>query len=993
LRRSASLLPDRGHGCESYSLDPGSAGFSDVPAGRFGLVTEALSRRDPFREPDGGTAPKPGASPGRLPTGTVTFLFTDLEGSTRMWEQDPGETGAAVVRHERRLRRIVGANRGHVVKGTGDGVLAVFASANDALTAAVQIQMELHRDGTVRARIGLNTGEADLRNNDYYGVALNRCQRVMAAAHGGQIVLTIATEAVLAPPMPEGVTLLDLGKHRLRDVAEAVRIFQVVHPELPSAFPPLQGAETFAHNLPADLTGFVGREAELAETKRSLAASRLVTLTGVGGGGKSRLALRVAADLLQDAPGGVWLVELAYLAEPALVPRTVAQAIGVPEEPGRKLLESVGMRLREAPALLVLDNCEHLLEASAETTDQLLRTVPGLRILATSRQRLGVPGEAVCVVSPMSVPDEAESRTPEAALRFDAVQLFAQRAGQASSGFRVTAANCGDVGRICRAVDGIPLALELAAGRVAGLSVAQIAARLGSRLEIASESGVTVDHRHRTMLTTLDWSYDLLSPHERELLAQLAVFRGSFDLEQIEAICEVGGLDELVAPVIALIDKSLLTRSPATGRYRLLEPVRRYAWDKLVMAGQAEARSRRHAEYFAAMAGAGEGADESTRLDRLEEEHDNLRAALRWSLEAGDGNLALRIGSEAWDFWKLRGHVTEGRDWLAQALEASEEAPAGVLAGALRGAGDLAAGQGDDERAREYLERSLELTERLGDDAGAAATLTRLAGLPHRRGDLGEATRLLEDALARAHRSGDPRGLGHILASLALLSEDQGRMAEAEAHVAAALENRGKTRDLYVATDALLAEGEIGINRGDGVRARRALEEALQTARAAGFTDVISWATAYLGKLAVVEGHTDDGERLLSEALAMFQRLGHPLGASWAMRHLGRAVLEEGDVTRAEALLREALRISLDQIRPDVPLVLQAIGELEVRRGSWERAATLLGAAAAARQRMGLHLPPREDELQARLGAERFEALRDSGGAMTLDQAGAFAAG
>ena len=919
-----------------------------------------------------------------------------------MWERDPGETGAAMARHERLLRRLVVAHRGDVVKGMGDGVLAVFASANDALSAAIEIQLELHREGAVRARVGLHTGEAEFRNNDYYGLAVNRCQRVMAAAHGGQIVLTLATKEVLARPLPNGVTVLDLGRHRLRDVAEALRLFQVAHPDLRADFPPLRGADTFAHNLPAELTGFVGREVELAETTSALDSSRLVTLTGIGGGGKSRLALRAAADLLEDAPGGVWLVELAFLAEPGLVPRLIAQAVGVPEEPGRRLLDSVVIRLRDAPALLVLDNCEHLLEASAQAADQLLRAVPGLKILATSRQRLGVPGETVYVVSPMSVPDEAESRSPEGAIRHDAVRLFAQRAGQAVSGFRVTDANCVDVGRICRAVDGIPLALELAAGRVAGLSVGQIADRLAGRLEIVGGSGGTAEHRHRTMLATLDWSHDLLSPQERELLAQLAAFRGSFDLEQVEAICDVEGLDELLGPVMALVDKSLLTRDPATGRYRLLEPVRRYAWDKLVETGQDDALARRHAAYFAAMvegAASGADADQSTRLDRLEQEHDNLRAALRWSLEAGEGDLALRIGSEAWDFWKLRGHVTEGRTWLEQALEASQDAPPAVLARALRGAGDLAAGQGDDQRAREYLVRSLELAERLGDDAGAAATLTRLAGLPHRRGDLGEATRLLEDALARARRSGDPLRLGHILASLALLSEDQGRTAEAEAYVTEALENRGKTRDLYVATDALLAEGEIGINRGDWDRARRALEEALQAARNAGFTDVISWATAYLGKLAVVEGQIDEGERLLSEGLAMFQKLGHPLGASWAMRHLGRAALEQGDATRAEALLREALRISLEQVRPDVPLVLQAIAELEERRGSWERAATLSGAAEATRQRMGLNLPTREqsvasaakDALRARLGAERFEELAGRGAVMSLEEAGAYA--
>lgn len=912
-----------------------------------------------------------------------------------MWERDPAGTGAAIAGHERLLRRVVGASSGVVVKGTGDGVLAVFSSANDALAAAVEIQLEVGRLGAVSSRVGLHTGEAEARDGDYYGVALNRCQRVMSIGHGGQILLTLATEEVLTRPLPDGVVLIEVGRHRLRDVSEPMVLFQVTHPGLRSDFPPLRSSETFAHNLPVRLTDFVGRQRELAEGAQAIRGSRLTTFTGIGGGGKSRLGLEVAAALLDEFPGGVWLVELAPIAEAVLVPRAIAQVLGVPEEPGRSLLDSIGFRLGQAPVLVVLDNCEHLVEASALAADHLLRSVPGLRILATSREKLGVPGEKVYVVPPMSVPDEEEARSAVAAMEHDAVRLFAKRAALAEPGFVVVDQNSVDVSRICRLVDGIPLAIELAAGRVGSLTVMQVADRLEGRLELLGGGSRTGEHRHQTMLAALEWSYELLSREERGLLAQLATFRGSFELAQVEAICRVEGDGEILGTVMALVEKSLLTHDPATGRYRLLEPVRRYAWDKLVESGEDQAMARSHALFFADLVDDASDVEVTARLNRLEQEHDNVRAALRWSLETADGDLALRIGSATWDFWKLRGHLAEGLSWLERGLDASQEAPPAVRARALRGAGDLANGQGDVARARRYLEQSLLLAEELGDDAGAAESLTRLAAIPHREGRLVEATHLFKEALARARRGDDPSRVGHILASLALLSEDQGHSDEAEAYAAEALLTRRKTDDIYVATDAQLALGEIRINRGDHEAAREALDSALSEARKADFPDVIGWATAYLGRLALSEGRIEVGERLLSESLAMFQRLGLPVAAAWAMRHLGRGVLELGDVARAEALLREALRISLAQVRPDVPLVLQAIVELEVRRGSLERAATLSGAAEATRNQMGLRLPPREqaaaeaatDELRTQLGAERFDYLAERGAAMTLEEA------
>ncbi|HSM02963.1 MAG TPA: tetratricopeptide repeat protein [Acidimicrobiia bacterium] len=940
-----------------------------------------------------------------MSSGTVTFVFTDIEGSTRMWETDPASTAAAVAEHERLLRARVAQNRGRVIKGTGDGILAVFDSANDALAAAVDIQIEMKDAGEIRARIGLNTGEAEVRDDDYYGIALNRCQRVMTAAHGGQILLTLATEEVLTRPLPRSVTLKDLGRHWLRDVSEAVHVFQAVHPQLQERFPQLRDAGSFAHNLPEDLTTFVGRSDELADVKALLGESRLVTLTGTGGAGKSRLALQIARRIQGDFPSGTWLVELAALSEHEMVAGSIALAVGVPEEPGIPLLQGVAARLGEAPALLILDNCEHLLGASAAAVDELLRAAGEIKILATSRERLGVPGETVFVVPPMSVPDEVEGGSSARALAHDSVRLFADRASRALPGFRVTDGNAASVSWICRAVDGIPLAIELAAGRVGSLSVSQIADRLGARLEILGGGSRTVDQRHQTMLSTLDWSYELLTPAERSLLAQLAVFRGSFDIAHVESVCEVESPEGLLDLVMALHDKSLLVRDTPVARFRLLEPVRRYAWNKLVESGRERDASLRHARYFAdlaeATAAGGDGIDREARLDRLGLEHDNLRAALRASLDSGSGDIALRIAGATWDLWMVRGHRTEGREWLEEAIANAKEPDDSVLARALRGAAALATAQGAHARARSLAKQSLELAEQIGDEPSVAASLRLLDGLRYHEGELDDVRRSFEQALEAAREGDDPARLGRILVSLAVLSEDQGRVAEAERYVEEALEACRRADDQPLSAEARLAQGEISINRGRFDLAHDVIRETLESAQAAGLAESIAGATALLGKLALAEGRVEEADQRLSEALAIFQRLVHPVGTAWTLRHLGRAAMEEGDAERARALLMEALTITVEQVRPDGPLVLQAVAEMVAEWGDPEKAATLFGAAEGARERMGLVLAPQEqraahaarDRLVERLGRERFDEMAEHGRAMSLDEASKVARG
>jgi predicted ATPase/class 3 adenylate cyclase len=566
----------------------------------------------------------------RLPTGTLTFVFTDVEGSTPMWETDPDTAATAMAAHDRLVRRSLDAWNGTFVKGTGDGMLAVFPSAADALAAAVEFQLawasESGLESPPSVRVALHTGPSLVRRDDYYGLTPAECARVLSAIHGGQICVTEDTGNAVGTALPAQVVLRDLGRHRLRGIVDPVRILQALHPRLRSDFPPLRAVEAFSHNLPTALTSFVGRTHELEEAAALLGEFRMVTFVGAGGSGKSRLAVELGTQIVDDYPGGVWLVELAALRDPALVARTIGNALGVPEEAGLSDLDSLVQRLSERRLLLMLDNCDHLVAACAEVSERLLTTCPQLKIIATSRQRLSVPGEVVLALPPMSVPQPEELDSPEAVVGTDSVQLFTERASLSDPEFRLTVQNCRQVGQICRVVDGIPLAIELAVGKLRSLPLDQIESRLTSRIQMLS--GGTGPSRHQTLEQTLEWSYSMLSQTERELFADLSVFRGGFELGGVERVCRVEAVDDPAVTVGELIEKSMLTRDHRSGRYRFLEPIRLYAWEMLKESDQGSGVQHSHAEYIAEIVAIGttsEAGEQARWMDRVLAEHDNIR--------------------------------------------------------------------------------------------------------------------------------------------------------------------------------------------------------------------------------------------------------------------------------------------------------------------------------------------------------------------------------
>ena len=635
---------------------------------RAGRPVESLRAYDEFRRflaDEVGVVPSPGlqalnddivrqnpdvfraGSPSNedLPSGTVTFLFTEVEGSTRLWEEYPDVMRHAMARHDELLRDAVESHDGFIVKNTGDRFHAVFATAHDAVTAAVAAQSAFLTDDwnvaeTVRVRMGIHTGEAEVLDGDYGGGAVNRADRLMSVAHGGQIVVSAATEELLHDALPEKYGFVDLGEYRLRDLGRPEHLFQVAHPDLGREFAPLRTLEAFPrNNLPRPVTTFVGREAEIASLAELVRQSPLVTLTGVGGVGKTRLALQVAAEVVAEFPDGAWLCELAPVTDPEAVWETVAACLRVQPLPGRALDESVLDYLATKRLLLVLDNCEHLLDAVARLVDAIERRCAGVSVLATSREGLALGGERMAAVPSLGVP--AGDADVDEVRQAEAVRLFGDRASAAKRDFALTDRNVAAVGVLCRRLDGIPLAIELAAARVRSLSPEDLVSRLDQRFELLTHGSRTAPERHQTLRSTIDWSYDLLSPTERHALNRLSVFAGGCDLAAAEAVLPDDDLDaaDVVDVLGQLVDKSLVVVDEVDGgvRYRLLETIRQYARERLDASDDPVTLRRRHADHYVTLAEAAgphlRGREHLEWTNVIARDIDNIRAALDWAVE------------------------------------------------------------------------------------------------------------------------------------------------------------------------------------------------------------------------------------------------------------------------------------------------------------------------------------------------------------------------
>ena len=696
-----------------------------------------------------------------LPTGTVTFLFTDIEGSTGLLQALGDGYPAVLDRHAAIVRRAVAGGGGFEVSTHGDAFFAVFTSPAGAVRAAVAAQRGLAAHDwspgpPVRVRMGLHTGEGLLGGDDYAGIDVHRAARIADAAHGGQVVLSDATRGLVQHGLDAGASLLDLGVHRLRGIDEPERLHQLVVEDLPSDFPPLRTPDTRPSNLPAQLTSFIGREEEIAEVERLLGQTRLLTLTGPGGSGKSRLALRVAGELLTRFRDGSCFVDLAPVADPALVPAAVANALGVPEAAGRPILDEVKEHLRDRELLQVVDNFEQVAEAGP-VLEELLGAAPLLRTMVTSRVVLSLRGEQEYPVPALG--------------GVEAVRLFTERAVAANPRFALTEQDALVVAEITARLDGLPLAIELAATRTKVLTPTEILSRLRRRLSLLTSGPRSLPERQRTLRAAIAWSYDLLDPVERRLFARLSVFTGGWAFESAEVVCDPEGLGlDALDGLTSLVDKSLIRRSEPPGqpsRFSMLETIREFGLEQLEASGDLEPVRRRHAEHYLRLAVEVEphltADDQTAWLDRCEQEHANLRAALRWAIDQGEAGPAQAAAGALWRFWQQRGHLAEGRRWLDEVLAMpSGQAPTAQRAKALTGAGGIA-WWSDREPARGFYGEALAIERELGDPARLAEALYNQAFVVAAEHDLEAAGRLLDESLELFRRVGDEPGAAKVL--------------------------------------------------------------------------------------------------------------------------------------------------------------------------------------------------------------------------------------
>jgi predicted ATPase/class 3 adenylate cyclase len=867
---------------------------------------------------------KPGR-PSSAPTGTVTFLFSDIEGSTVRWEANPDAMASALARHDLVMRATLEAHGAYVFKTIGDAFCAAFATAPDAITAALDAQLALASEDFstvegVRVRIALHTGNADERDGDYFGPAVNRVARLLAIVHGGQVLVSGAAAGLLKEQLPSHTSLRDLGEHRLRDLAQAEHVYQVAAPGLQESFPPLRSLDHLSNNLPRRLTSFVGRDAVMADLAALIETHPLVTLVGTGGAGKTRCAIQIGADLLDGSGDGVWLVELAPISDPKLVANAVAQALGVQERPNRPILDTLVAYLKRKRLLLILDNCEHVIEDARRVAAAIVQDCAKVRILATSREPLNISGEETYRMPSLAIPPSAEELFTEGVPQYGAVQLFVDRALSSDKCFALTEENAPHVTEICRRLDGIPLAIELAAARLNVLSSQQLAHKLNERFRVLTGGDRSALPRHQTMRALIDWSYDLLSNDERALFRKLSIFAGGFTLETAAAVCAEVEMDEIAMLdlISSLVEKSLVqAEHEGSGkRYRLLESTRQYAREKLIQYAEFERIARSHATAFVTLAEEQERNYDTTPdrswIAQVEPEMENWRAVLEWTLtQRNDVATGQRLAAAMRQMWNVF-EAAEGRKWIRLALQTT-----------------------------------------IGDTPDVARLRLGEAHLDARLIQNAACYDAARDALERFTHFGDSRGIAESQQLVGRALNLLGRTSESQPLLQTALE---VFRRLKLPKNASWTLENLGFARhvaGDFAGARAYFAEGLATAKATGSQRMVAVIAATLAEVLFRNGDTLATLQPASESIDGFRAIGDKMSVAMGCGNMAAYLVALDRYDEALPYAREALKLSLDlQHDAIVATALQhlaaitalgAVDEAEPAREAYARAARVLG--------------------------------------------------
>jgi predicted ATPase/class 3 adenylate cyclase len=983
-----------------------------------------------------------------LPSGTVTFLFTDIEGSTMLAQEHRDTWESLRARHHAILQSEMDAHNGYVFQIIGDAFYVAFHNASDALSAALKSQKDLYSErwgeGVIKVRMGIHTGNAEIQDSgEYQGyLTMSRVQRVMSVAYGGQILISNASSELIRGELPEGISLLDMKEHRLKGLLNPEHLWQAVSPNLPKDFPPLQSLNDIPNNLPNQLTSFIGREIEITELRQAVNDHHIVTLTGSGGTGKTRLSLQVAAEVIDSFPDGVWFLELASVSDPALVPNTLANLLGLREsaETKQTMSELICGYLQSRKVLLIFDNCEHLIESCARFADLLLRSCKQLKILASSREALGVAGELAWHVPSLSLPDINNLPALEQLSQFEAVRLFIDRAMLVQPHFRVTKDNAPAIAQICFRLDGIPLALELAAARTNVLAVDQITKRLDDRFRLLTGGARTALPRQQTLRAMIDWSYNLLAEEEQQLFRRLAVFIGGWRLEAAEGVCSGKGIESyLVLDLLSqLVKKSLVVMVEENGesRYHQLETIRQYGREKLFETAEAAQIRDLHLEYYILLAEQGfeelMGPNDLIWIEKLETENDNFRSALSWSLESPDidPQKALQLSGALQDFWDTRGYTSEGFQWLSAALKKTPEDPTSQRCRALHGAGLLGIRLSRHNDAAIYLEGAIILARQLNI---ASMLIISLSDSTYLMEDQAEAKERFQECLALSRASTKQYNLPGLLAIWAIDFSDNAHetidnikeayeIAEklgnarmralilwsyggietrsanhdsATAMLQESLHLSQLLKDKHTTAHCLTMLGRVASRQGDYGLAVRYEEESLQIFRDLSDRTCSMQALFHIGWNAYLAGEPDQATETLLECLSICRQINISDVVSLPTLGLGRIAISCGDTHQAKSYFLEAFEAFKKSMDSPYYLAYCLEAVCAITNIPPEKAARLLGNAEAIREKKAFVIPiaerhlvdPIVERLRSDLGTEDFDSVRASGAALTSKQA------
>jgi len=934
------------------------------------------------------------------PSGTVTFLFTDIEGSTKLAQEYPNEMTALLARHHEILHQAIQAQNGYVFQIIGDAFCAAFHTASDALTAAMDAQRALQSEtwnpAPIKVRMGIHTGTAQLTDeNLYLGYAtLASTQRIMSAGHGGQVLLSNITRELAGDGFPTDTEMIDLGEKRLKDLLRPERLYQLNISGLATTFPPLKTLDSFPNNLPVHLTSFIGRENEIDEVKQELEEHRLVTLTGSGGTGKTRLSLQVAAELIEKFDHGIWFVELAPITDPELVPQTILTAIGIKEQENKAPLELLKEYFQERQTLIVLDNCEHLVSASAQVVNELLRAAPRIKILASSREALGVRGEVSYPVPSLSLPNPKQFPTIEGISQYEAVRLFIDRALLANPRFEVDKDNAPFLAQICHRLDGIPLAIELAAARVKVLSVDQISKRLDDRFRLLTGGARTALPRQQTLRALIDWSYDLLEKNERLLLRRLSVFAGGWTLEAAEEVCsgdEIESFDVLDL-LSQLVNKSLAvvmegSQSGET-RYRMLETIRQYARDKLLETGGGETVRDKHLVYFVKLTEQTEPelyrANQVFWMDKLDDELDNIRLAMEWAINTNT-ETGLQIAVAINEYSDIRGHTQEIGGWLTTLLKQHSKADT-LHAYALEVYSHNLGVRGDMIEAKKTAHEGLDLSRAISNRNAEAWCLFRLGWVTNDKD-------LLEQSISLFQELGDKWGQARVIE---VLAENTNLDREkSKALVIKALELHRELGNLFGIAHCNFLIAQRLIWSGDFSSAMPLLDESLEIHHQLGNPQGKGGAFICYGDIAYNQGNYQQASTYFQEAISLYEKIG-VVFVDWPRTRLAYTLLRIGNVTQAKEMFGHCVK-SFQKVGLTTGVVFSIEGLASVFGASNKPkvAALLIGWADAVREKIGDQRPPVEQDsvnkdleiIHSQVDDATFEKLWEEGKKLTYEEA------